>query len=214
MIKHHLGAIAALCCCSSGALALDANELKALTDTVTEICLYPDRTGSLIQVEGQGAVGVPVLVKIVKADLSGKLSYENWKGIPITADRYKTEPRVCAMEITKLLVPAIGPPVLTKSVPTKPEGVRESSNDLCGSMTVTNVQNQKGYDGTTYDEYYDFTRGKEQTDGRACGREIWITRDKKHPSFGTKFVYLVDGQKKRISDQLYIENSDGSLKPE
>jgi hypothetical protein len=214
MIKHYLAAMAALCCCSSSAPALDANELKVLSDTVKEICLYPDRTGSLLEVEGQGSVGVPVLVKIVKADLSGKLSYENWKGIPITADKYKTEPRVCAMEITKILATAFGPPVPTKPVPTKPEEARASSKDLCGSMTVTNVQNQKGYDGTTYDGYYDFTRGKEQVDERACGREIWITRDKNHPLFGTKFVYLVDGQKKRISEQLYIENSDGSLRSE
>lgn len=214
MVKYYLAAIAALCCCSSGALALDATQFKALSDTVKEICLFPDRTGSLIQVEGQGAVGAPVLVKIVKADVSGKLSYENWKGIPITADKYKAEPRVCAMEITKLLVAAIGPPVPTKPVSTKPEEVRGSSKDLCGSMTVTNVQNQKGYDGSIYDQYYDFTRGKEQTDERACGREIWLTRDRSHPSFGTKFVYLVDGQKKRISDQLYIENPDGSLRSE
>jgi hypothetical protein len=114
----------------------------------------------------------------------------------------------------KILTTAFGPAIPTKPVATKPEEVRASSKDLCESMTVTSVQKQKGYDGTTYDGYYDFTRGQEQIDGRACGREIWITRDKNHPSFGTKFVYLVDEQKKRISDQLYIENSDGSLRSE
>ena len=115
---------------------------------------------------------------------------------------------MCAVEITKILATAFGPS------PAKTEEVAFSSNGLCRSHTVSKIQRQEGYDKTLYDVYYDFSGGQEQVDGRACGREIWTTPDKKHPSFGTKFVYLVDGSKKRVSDRLYLENSDGSLRPE
>jgi pimeloyl-ACP methyl ester carboxylesterase len=89
---------------------------------------------------------------------------------------------------------------------------RKAQETLCGSMAVTNTEQRTGYDGTLYDVHYDFTRGPEQTDGRACGREIWITRGKSHPLFGSKSVYLVDGYKRRLSSQYYTENADGTLK--
>jgi hypothetical protein len=105
MTKHYLLAIAALCC-SSVALALDASELASLKDTIREMCLHPDRTGDYLKTEGEVKVGSEVLFKIIKGDLSGKLAYEKWRGISITADKYKTDPRQCAIEILKILQPA------------------------------------------------------------------------------------------------------------
>jgi hypothetical protein len=107
MIKHHFVFIAALSCCSSGALALDASELSSLTNTVREMCLHPDRVGDYLNTEGEVKVGAPVLFKIINADLSGKLAYEKWRGISITADKYKTDPRQCAIEVLKILQPAL-----------------------------------------------------------------------------------------------------------
>jgi hypothetical protein len=46
-------------------------------------------------------------VKIVTGELSGKLTYEKWRGISIAADKYKTDPRECAIEILKILQPAL-----------------------------------------------------------------------------------------------------------
>jgi len=88
---------------------------------------------------------------------------------------------------------------------------QDLTTSFCGSMAISNTKEQTGYDGTSYEVHFDFTRGKEQLDQRACGREVWITRDKTHPLFGIKFVYLVDGYKRRTSNQLYVEKADGSL---
>jgi hypothetical protein len=46
-------------------------------------------------------------VKIITGELSGKLTYEKWRGISIAADHYKTDPRQCATEILKILQPAL-----------------------------------------------------------------------------------------------------------
>jgi hypothetical protein len=88
MIKHHLLVIAALCCYSSGAFALDASELSSLTNTVREMCLHPDRVGDYLKTEGEVKVGAPVLFKIINADLSGKLAYEKWRGISNARSKY------------------------------------------------------------------------------------------------------------------------------
>lgn len=88
---------------------------------------------------------------------------------------------------------------------------QDLTTSFCGSMAISNTKEQTGYDGTPYDVHFDFTRGNEQLDPRACGREIWITRNKTHRFFGIKFVYLIDGYKRRTSNQLYVEKADGSL---
>ena len=77
--------------------------------------------------------------------------------------------------------------------------------------TVTAPISKTGYDGTEYRVHYDFTRGKEQLNNIACGREYWITPDPKHKNAGVRFVYLVDGQRQRVSEQLYRELPDGRL---
>ncbi|BAM92143.1 hypothetical protein S58_61690 [Bradyrhizobium oligotrophicum S58] len=107
MIKYQLVAIAALCCCGSGAFALDGSELSSLTNTVREMCVHPDRVGDYLKTEGEVKVGAPVLIKIINADLSGKIDYEKWRGISITADKYKTDPRQCSIEILKILMPEL-----------------------------------------------------------------------------------------------------------
>jgi hypothetical protein len=110
MTKDYLVVITVLCCWSSGALALDASELASLKDTVREMCLHPDRTGDFLKTEGEAKVGAPVLFKIINGELSGKLSYEKWNGISITADKYKTDPRECAIELLKILQPVLSSP--------------------------------------------------------------------------------------------------------
>jgi hypothetical protein len=48
-------------------------------------------------------------------------------------------------------------------------------------MAISDIKEQTGNDGTPYDVHFDFTRGKEQLDQRACGREVWIRQNKTHP---------------------------------
>ena len=105
-MKNYLIAAAALLC-STNAFALDASELASLRTTVREICVTPDRIGDYLKTEGEVKVGAPVIVKIITGGLSGKLSYEKWNGISIAADKYKTDPRECAIEILKILQPAL-----------------------------------------------------------------------------------------------------------
>ena len=93
--------------CSSSAFALDASELASLRDAVREMCVAPDRIGDYLKTEGTAKIGAPVIVKIINADLSGTLSYEKWNGISIATDKYKTDPRQCAIELMRILQPAV-----------------------------------------------------------------------------------------------------------
>lgn len=60
-------------------------------------------------------------IKVIKGNISGHVSYETWKGIPITLDKYKTDPRQCSLEMLKLLLPsftAVSPsPIKSTPVP-------------------------------------------------------------------------------------------------
>ncbi|WP_050426223.1 hypothetical protein [Bradyrhizobium tropiciagri] len=105
MNRFHFTTI--ICLSSSAALALDASEMSSLRDTIHEICVSPDRTGDYLKTEGEISVGSPVFVRLAGGKLSGKLSYEKWHGISIVADKYKTDPRQCAIEILKILRPAM-----------------------------------------------------------------------------------------------------------
>jgi hypothetical protein len=91
------------------------------------------------------------------------------------------------------------------------DALRKTPTNFCGSMTVSNTETQVGNDDSLYDVHFDFRRGQEQIDRRACGREIWTPQDKTHPQFGVKFVYLVDGYKRRTLQRLYVEKPDGAL---
>lgn len=92
------------------AFALDPAELATLTDAVKEMCVHPDRTGDYLKTEGEVKFGAPVLFKILNGDLSGTVSYEKWQGISITADKYKTDPRECAIKLLEILKPALASP--------------------------------------------------------------------------------------------------------
>lgn len=95
------------------AQALTTDQLKSLQETVREMCLLPDRAGNYLSVQGEAKAGLPVAVKIVKGEIVGKISYETWKGIPITLDKYKTDPRQCSLEMMRLLLPSFQTPAIS-----------------------------------------------------------------------------------------------------
>jgi hypothetical protein len=105
-MKEILYACIIICLVGGNAYSLTEHELKILKDSVKEMCLFPDRSAEYLKVEGTAKAGLPVPVKIIKGELSGKIAYEKWKGIPVTLDKYKTDPRQCAQEMLKILVPA------------------------------------------------------------------------------------------------------------
>jgi hypothetical protein len=107
--------ISTICIMVPAQADLTNDQLKSLQDAIKEMCLFPDRAGNYLSVGGEVKVGLPVAVKIVKGDLSGKISYDSWKGIPITLDKYKTDPRQCAVEMTKLLLPSFQTQVMKTS---------------------------------------------------------------------------------------------------
>jgi uncharacterized protein YkwD len=84
--------------------------------------------------------------------------------------------------------------------------------DLCNSRTVTSPTTvTTSHDGSPYQVWTDFRRGKESINPAACGRQYWLKKDSSHYNNGIKFVYLVDGRGVCIVPFLYRENSDGSL---
>lgn len=82
----------------------------------------------------------------------------------------------------------------------------------CGSGTVTQPTMHRGNDGTMYQVYYDFRRGRETVNSAACGCEYWISPNPNHRLYGIRFVYLVNGQRNRVVPTLYFETADGSLR--
>lgn len=84
--------------------------------------------------------------------------------------------------------------------------------DLCNSRTVTSPTTvTTSHDGSPYQVWTDFRRGKESINPAACGRQYWLKKDPSHYNNGIKFLYLVDGRGVCIVPFLYKENSDGSL---
>lgn len=117
MERRHALAISFACIVSGCAgTVLSIDRMYALRETVRELCVSPDRTGDYLQVEGDAKAGLPVVVKLIKGNITGKVSYEAWKGIPITLDRYKTDPRECAVKIVGLLAPSFGGATRTESI--------------------------------------------------------------------------------------------------
>lgn len=91
------------------AQTLSSDQLTSLREAVREMCLLPDRVGDYLKVEGEAKAGLPVALRVIRGDIAGKVSYDTWKGIPITLDKYKTDPRQCALEMMKLLLPSLSP---------------------------------------------------------------------------------------------------------
>jgi hypothetical protein len=60
---------------------------------------------------------------------------------------------------------------------------------------------QMGADGTLYQVRYNFAKG----------REYWSSPYQRHPSYGIRFVYLLDPQGQRLSQNLYVELASGRL---
>ena len=90
--------------CEANALTND--QLKSLQSSIREMCVQPDRIGDVLKVEGNANVGADLIFKIGSANLEGKMSYEKWNGISVEVDKYKTDPRQCAIEMLKILLPA------------------------------------------------------------------------------------------------------------
>jgi hypothetical protein len=90
------------------AVALDPKDLPALQATVHEMCVQPDRKGDYLQLEGD--LNAEATLRIVGLQASGKITQEAWNGISQRLDRYKTDPRECAISIVGLLAPLLSGP--------------------------------------------------------------------------------------------------------
>ena len=86
--------------------ALEPEELPILTQAVTEMCATPTKKGEHLKVEGELEAGALVFLRFLKADAEGKVTYEQWEGINAALDKYATDPRKCAIEVLRILVPA------------------------------------------------------------------------------------------------------------
>jgi hypothetical protein len=82
----------------------------------------------------------------------------------------------------------------------------------CPPRRLGAVTFQEGNNKQQYRVQADFTRGQEKSDPRACGREHWEAQDTKNTYSGKKWVYLLDKNGQRISNRLYFENPDDSLR--
>jgi hypothetical protein len=125
---------------AGNAYSLTQQELKIVEDSVVKMCLFPDRKSSFIKVEGNAKAGLPISIKIVKGELSGKIAYETWNGMPIALDKYKTDPRKCAQEIFKILLPAFETKARTgtrkKNIKPKPIEFKLKSVETTGDEVI------------------------------------------------------------------------------
>lgn len=99
----------------SEANALDRQDLDAIDKAVQHICVQPSQKGTYLKIEGDLNIGATL--KIAGVNGNGKISKEIWDGISQAADRYKTDPRQCAMTITPTLTAAMNLPNGSSSNP-------------------------------------------------------------------------------------------------
>jgi hypothetical protein len=97
-----IGLSVAIC---GGASALTSNDLAVLQETVSKICVQPDKKGSYLKIEGD--LGAGAILKIVGVNGEGKVTKEDWEGISQRLDQYKTDPRQCAITVLPLLIGAM-----------------------------------------------------------------------------------------------------------
>jgi uncharacterized caspase-like protein len=132
------------------------------------------------------------------------------------ATLYGSMARARLEELKKSQVAVAAPPAQTVRPPGQSGSLSSAPSQpltgFCRTRTVTGSEKKKGYDGTEYDVHFDFTRGSEQLNTSACGREYWISPSKNNSRYGIRFVYLVDAQKRRVSETLYVEGEDGALR--
>jgi len=88
---------------------LDSAALQQLTQAVHSMCVQPDRRGDFLHLDGNLDAGASLAIAGVSGQ--GKVSKEDWDGINQRLDQYKTDPRDCAVQVLKILVPSfIRPP--------------------------------------------------------------------------------------------------------
>jgi hypothetical protein len=87
-------------------IALNEVDLKSLQSSVREMCLHPDRAGTYLKIEGD--LNANAVLKIAGVSADGKITKESWEGLNQRLDQYKTDPRACAIEVLKILVPLMG----------------------------------------------------------------------------------------------------------
>lgn len=73
---------------------------------------------------------------------------------------------------------------------------------------VPSVEKKKDTNGQTYDVFYDMLKGDSDIRADAKGREYWIQRDPDQPFFNKPFFHIVDADRRRLDDDLYVEALD------
>lgn len=141
MLKINIGLL--LLAFYGGAMAFSTADQDRLIKAVKELCFFPDRTGELVHVEGNAKVGAPVILRFLNAEVSGKVSYDTWKGFGSALDKYKTDPRQCSMEVTKLLVTAYLAP---------PQAVVPRSNSQTSDLSAKIFLRKNSLDETYFSE--------------------------------------------------------------
>jgi hypothetical protein len=86
----------------------DGIDLPALTSAIKQMCVQPDKKRSYLKIEGDLSAGATL--KVVGVNGGAKVTKEDWDGINQRIDRYKTDPRECAIETLKILVPLYSKP--------------------------------------------------------------------------------------------------------
>lgn len=95
--------LTALIVTPSAEAKLNERDLQTITTAVREMCQHPDRRGNLVKVQGEADAGV--ILKFIGAELSGTIEKIAWEGINQDVDKYKTDPRECAIQVLgKLLI--------------------------------------------------------------------------------------------------------------
>ena len=90
-----------ICMLSNVGAQIDTESLREITKAVKEMCLHPDRRGNYLNVEGEADAGV--LLNIVGTNISGTIQHESWEGINQRVDKYRTDPRQCAIQVLPIL---------------------------------------------------------------------------------------------------------------
>jgi hypothetical protein len=100
------------CCLSIAGVkqspALDGDDLGTLKAAVHDMCVQPDKKGSYLKIEGDLAAGADL--RVVGISGTSRITKETWDGIDQRLDRYKTDPRACAISLVAILAPLIKPP--------------------------------------------------------------------------------------------------------
>ena len=81
---------------------LNRDDLRAVTDAVTRMCLHPSEHGQYIKVEGEA--GTNKIVQIAGLKIKGQIDATIWNGILQTIDNPRRDPAKCAEKILPLIM--------------------------------------------------------------------------------------------------------------